>query len=295
MHASLPTVRGQYRYDVPLSESTWFRVGGKAEVLFKPADAQDLSHFLQHKPADLPVTILGVGSNIIVRDGGLNGVVVRLGRGFAQMSVSGCFVNVGAGCLDVHVAEFAAQHQLAGLAFLSGIPGTIGGALRMNAGAYGRELKDVLVEAEAILADGTLRVFSLDEMGMTYRHCGLPEGVMFTRATLRATEGDEREIRAQMEEITMAREASQPVRSRTGGSTFANPPGHKAWELIDAAGCRGMILGGAQVSQKHCNFLINTGGATAAELEQLGEAVRDKVYSNSGIRLEWEIRRIGKT
>lgn len=293
MTTPLPAIRGQYRHNVSLADSTWFRVGGPATLLFKPADADDLSHFLRTRPDDLSVTVLGVGSNLIVRDGGIDGVVVRLGRGFTSMVASGDVVQVGAACLDVHVAEFAAQHQLDGLAFLSGIPGTIGGALRMNAGAYGREIRDVLIEATGILPDGTIRTFTKDEMGLTYRHCALPEGVIFTHATLRTTHGDERQIRSQMDAITNAREASQPTRSRTGGSTFANPPAHKAWELIDAAGCRGMIIGGAQVSEKHCNFLINIGGATAADIEQLGETIRDKVYANSGIRLEWEIRRIG--
>lgn len=295
LQAVLPHVRGQYRFDVSLAETTWFRVGGKAEVVFRPADADDLAHFLQHKPAHMPVMALGATSNVIVRDAGIDGVVVRLGRGFAQMDVvDGNTLRVGAGCLDVHVAEFAAQHNIAGMEFLCGIPGGIGGALRMNAGAYGREMTDIVMSAEAVMPDGQIRTFSHDALGFSYRRCALPEGVIFVAATLRGSAGEEAVIRARMAEISANREASQPVRSKTGGSTFANPPAHKAWQLIDDAGCRGMMVGDAQVSVKHCNFLINTGAATAADIETLGEAVRDKVFTNSGIRLEWEIKRIGK-
>lgn len=291
----LPAVRGKYRENASLAETTWFRVGGAADVLFKPADVQDLADFLQAKPADVPVTVLGVGSNVIVRDGGIDGVVIRLGRGFTDMTVEGDELVVGAACLDVHVAQFAAEAGRAGLEFLVGIPGTIGGALAMNAGAYGREMVDVLVAAEAVSMDtGELRWFDCDELHYSYRHCGLEGGWVFTRARLKSAAGDTQEILQRMQAISDAREASQPVRSRTGGSTFRNPDGHKAWELIDAAGCRGMMVEGAEVSQKHCNFLINTGTATAQSLETLGEAVRQRVKDHSGIELMWEIKRIGK-
>lgn len=318
IESDLPTVRGTYRASADLSASTWFRVGGAAELLFKPADPEDLAQFIAHKPAHLPVTVLGVGSNIIVRDGGIEGVVIRLGRGFTQIEFSplpnplpgereaarsaageGQSLLVGAGCLDANVAEFAAQHSMEGLEFLSGIPGTIGGALAMNAGAYGREIKDVLIKAQAVSPTGQLLWLDAHDLQFSYRHCGLPAGWIFTAAVLRAERGDEAMIREQMASIAAARTSTQPTRARTGGSTFKNPilpdgTTKKAWELIDAAGCRGMMVGAAQVSPLHCNFLINNGGATAAEIEQLGETVREKVFANSGIRLEWEIKRIGK-
>ena len=292
----LPKVRGQYRENFVLSEVTWFRVGGKAEVLFKPADVEDLAHFLKQKPKEIPHIVIGVGSNLLVRDGGVEGVVIRLGREFANIQVEDSSqIIAGAGALDTHVAEFAAQHTIGGLEFLSGIPGTVGGALFMNAGAYESEIKDVLVWAEGIDASGNLHRFSPAECGFTYRHSSVPEGFIFTRSCLKGFAKPEAEIRARMAEIAEQRQSTQPVRSRTGGSTFANPDGKKAWQLIDEAGCRGLQKGEAKVSKMHCNFLINTGNATAKDLEDLGEEVRAKVKAKSGIDLRWEIQRIGKS
>ncbi|MAR56767.1 MAG: UDP-N-acetylenolpyruvoylglucosamine reductase [Rickettsiales bacterium] len=296
----LPPVRGRYRQNVLLAEQTWFRVGGPAEVVFKPEDREDLATFLRHKPSDLPVTILGAASNVIVRDGGLDGVLIKLGRGFNQLAFDEHteLIEAGAACLDINVAEYACEKGMAGLEFLSGIPGAIGGALRMNAGAYGAEMCDVMVEAEALDAQGNAHRLSLEEMGFSYRHCAIPDDWIFTRCWLRAKAGSQEVIRARMQEIAQSRADSQPVRARTGGSTFRNPPGKKAWELIDSAGCRGMMLGKAQVSEKHCNFLLNLldeqGGATAAELEELGDLVRQKVKDQTGEDLIWEIKRIGK-
>ena len=292
--ARLPKVRGRYRAHAALADTTWFRVGGAAEVLFRPEDEADLAAFISHVPKDIPITILGVCSNVIIRDGGIDGVVIRLGRGFTQLGVDGDVVTAGAANLDVNVAHFAADHAIAGLEFLVGIPGTIGGALAMNAGAYGREIKDVLVSARAISPTGEICTLTPQDLNYSYRSCGLSEGWIFTQAVLRGGGGDIAAIRARMDEISKAREETQPVRSRTGGSTFKNPSGNKAWELIDASGCRGMMVGEAQVSEKHCNFLINTGSASAADLEELGETVRQKVKSHSGIELQWEIKRIGK-
>ncbi len=290
----LPPVRGRYTENAPLAPTTWFRVGGPAEVMFRPADAEDLAAFMAARPADVPVTVIGVASNLLVRDGGVRGVVVRLGRGFADVAVDGEMVSAGAGALDITVAQTAAELRLTGLEFLSGIPGTIGGALRMNAGAYGGEVKDVLVEAEAVDGFGQRHRLEAARLGLAYRHCALPEHWIFTRATFQATRGDLEAIGARMAEIRRAREDSQPVRARTGGSTFANPPGMKAWVLIDRAGCRGLAIGGAQVSDKHCNFLLNTGNATAADIEALGEEVRRRVQAECGVALDWEIRRIGE-
>ncbi len=289
----LPAVRGRYRENAPLAGITWFRVGGPAEVSFRPADTEDLAYFLRHKPADVPVTVIGVGSNLLVREGGVPGVVVRLGRGFADLAVEEQDIVCGAACLDLNVATMARNAGIAGLEFLCGVPGTIGGALRMNAGAYGRETKDILIEAEAIDPHGQTHVLKADDLGMAYRRSSLPCDWIFVRARLRGTPGDPQAIGERMAEIQAARGGSQPIRSRTGGSTFKNPPGHKAWELIDKAGCRGLRRGAAMVSEQHCNFLINTGNATAADLEFLGEEVRTRVFQASGIRLEWEIRRIG--
>ena len=290
----LPVIRGRYSFDVDLSRTTWFRAGGRADVVFKPADEHDLADFLRHRPVDVPVTVIGVGSNLLIRDGGVAGVVIRLGRGLAGIDVDGDLVNAGAGALDVNVAKTALDAELAGLEFLVGVPGTIGGALRMNAGAYGRELKDVLVGARAIDPRGDVHALTPEHIGHAYRFCGLPEGWIFTAAILRAMPGDKDGIARRMADIQSERSASQPVRSRTGGSTFKNPPGARAWELIDRAGCRGLRRGGAMVSEQHCNFLINTGDAAAADLEGLGEEVRRRVFEHSGIRLEWEIRRIGR-
>lgn len=292
--ARLPQVRGRLEAGVPLADFTWFRVGGPAEVLFAPADAQDLASFLRALDDEVAVTVIGVGSNLLVRDGGVPGVVIRLGRGFGGIAIEpGSRVRAGAAVPDVKVSRAALDAGISGLTFLRGIPGTIGGALRMNGGAYGRETKDVLVEARAVNRSGDEVTLSLHEMHYTYRHCGAPEDLIFVEALLQGEPGDAETIAAEMKAITQARESTQPVRSRTGGSTFKNPEGGKAWELIDAAGMRGFSVGAAMVSEKHCNFLINTGGATARDLETLGETVRERVFETSGIALEWEIRRIG--
>ena len=290
----LPPVRGRLTADAPLAAITWFLVGGPAEVMFRPADADDLAEFLAKKPPEVPVTVIGVASNLLVRDGGVGGVVVRLGRGFTAIEISGTRVTAGAAVLDVNVAIACRAAGVGGLEFLSGIPGTVGGALRMNAGAYGREIKDVLESASALDNAGVRHELSLSEMGLGYRHCGVPEDWIFLGATLRGVEADRDAIQQRMAEIQSEREVSQPIRARTGGSTFANPPGHKAWELVDRAGCRGLARGGAMVSEKHTNFLINTGTATAADIEGLGEEVRRRVFEKFGVTLEWEIRRIGR-
>ena len=291
----LPTVRGKLRAGAVLAKTNWFGVGGPAEVLFKPADTDDLAAFLKHLPADIAVTVIGVGSNLLVRDGGLDGVVIKLGAGFTDITVTNDQVSAGAGALDVHVAQVACEHELAGLEFLSGIPGGIGGALRMNAGAYGREVADVLVSATAVDREGNIHSLKLEDLQYTYRHChGVPEDWIFTAATFRGQPDKQAAIQARMGEIATARGNSQPIKSRTGGSTFKNPDGHKAWQLVDNAGCRGLQIGGAQMSEKHCNFMINTGDATAADLENLGEEVRERVKAKSGVELQWEIRRIGK-
>lgn len=291
--ARLPAVRGRYTENVALGPITWFRVGGPAEVVFRPADIADLTDFLAAKPSDVPVTVLGVGSNLLVRDGGVPGVVVRLGRAFAAIEVEGDTISAGAGALDVNVAYTARDAGLEGFEFLSGVPGTIGGAIRMNAGAYGFEIKDVAVGARVVDPDGGTHDFSLEQLGFRYRGCGVSEESVFVSARLRGRPGDRTAIGRRMEQIRDAREQSQPIRTRTGGSTFANPPQAKAWELIDRAGCRGLRRGGAQVSEKHCNFLINIGDATAADLEGLGEEVRRRVFECTGVKLEWEIQRIG--
>jgi len=289
----LPKARGRLTADAPLAPVTWFRVGGMAEVLFRPADVEDLSAFLAALPREIPVTVLGVASNLLVRDGGVRGVVIRLLRGFVDVTVEGTTVVAGAGALDLNVALTARDHGVAGLEFLSGVPGTIGGALRMNAGAYGGEMKDIVEQAEMVHRNGERHTVSAAELGFTYRHSAAPEDAIFVSATLRGRSGDQGAIGARIVEIDQAREASQP-RSRTGGSTFVNPPGARAWELVDRAGCRGLKIGGAQVSEKHCNFLINTGDATAHDIETLGEEVRRRVFDHSGVALQWEIKRIGE-
>ena len=290
----LPSVRGELVADAPLAPLTWFRAGGNAEVLFRPADADDLADFLAKTPADIPVMVIGVGSNLLVRDGGVPGVVIRLGRGFMNITVEGdAHIRAGTAALDVAVARAAQEAGIAGLEFYRGIPGSIGGALRMNAGAYGTETKDVLVEAVAIDRQGKRHVLTNAEMKYRYRHSGVSADFIFVEALFRGRLDDKDAILARMNEITSSREATQPVRMRTGGSTFKNPEGHKSWQLIDAAGCRGLKRGGAQVSELHCNFLINTGDATASDLEELGEDVRARVKETSGVTLEWEIRRIG--
>ncbi|MFO1086326.1 MAG: UDP-N-acetylmuramate dehydrogenase [Reyranellaceae bacterium] len=288
----LPKPRGRLTAGAPLGPQTWFQAGGPAEVLFRPADRDDLATFLQALDADIPVTVLGVGSNLLVRDGGVDGVVIRLLRDFTRITVEGTEVTAGAGALDLNVALTARDHALAGLEFLSGIPGTIGGAVAMNAGAYGGELAPALISAEAVDRRGDIHCADAAALGMSYRHSSAPADWIFTSARLRAAPGDQLAIARRIAEIDAARFDSQP-RSRTGGSTFVNPPGRKAWELIDQAGCRGLRIGQAQVSEKHCNFLINLGAASAADLEALGEEVRRRVLDHSGIQLEWEIRRVG--
>jgi UDP-N-acetylmuramate dehydrogenase len=290
---TMPELRGRVLANQSLAELTWFRVGGPAQLLFMPDDESDLSYFLAHLPDDVPVTVIGLGSNLIVRDGGVSGAVVRLGRGFNEIAIDGTRVRAGAAVPDVKVARAAQEAGIAGLSFMRGIPGAVGGALRMNGGAYGRETKDALVEARAVDRRGRIHVLGNADMHYSYRHCGAPEDYIFTAATFAGEPGDPRAIAAEMEEITASREQTQPVKSRTGGSTFKNPPGGKAWQLIDGAGCRGLKRGDAQVSEMHCNFLINLGGATAADIEALGEAVRRKVEDQSGVTLEWEIKRIG--
>lgn len=290
----LPEVRGRLSRDVLMSEFTWFRVGGPAEIVFSPADEDDLADFLQTIADDIPVMTIGIGSNLLVRDGGIPGVVIRLGRGFSTIEIEDnhC-IRAGAAVPDVQLAMSAARAGIAGLAFYRGIPGSIGGALRMNGGSYGTETKDVVVEAHAVTPGGEKIILKVEDMGYTYRHCGVADDIIFTQALFNGTPGDSEQIAEDMRAITTAREATQPIKSRTGGSTFKNPDGHKSWQLIDDAGCRGLRIGGAQVSEKHCNFLINVGEATAADLEKLGETVRDRVRANSGIQLEWEIKRIG--
>ncbi|MFO1152971.1 MAG: UDP-N-acetylmuramate dehydrogenase [Rhodospirillales bacterium] len=294
----LPHVRGRYAENVALAPVTWFRVGGPAEVVFRPVDEDDLAQFLAAKPADVPVTVLGVGSNLLVRDGGVPGVVVRLGRGFAGIDASGARIVAGAGALDLNVALTARDAGIGGLEFLSGVPGTMGGALRMNAGAYGRETRDVVVSARLLDRAGNRQLLANADLGFGYRHCGVARDAIFVEATLEGEADAPATIAARMAAIREAREGSQPIRARTGGSTFANPEaaqaaGRKAWQLIDDAGCRGLRRGGAQVSEHHCNFLINTGAATAADLEGLGEEVRRRVRETSGVDLRWEIERIG--
>ena len=290
----LPKVRGRLEANAGLADLTWFRTGGPAEVLFAPADEADLASFLKDTPVDVLITVIGVGSNLLVRDGGVPGVVVRLGRGFSEVAVEEGFrIRTGSAVPDVRVARFAADNSIDGLTFLRGIPGSIGGALRMNGGAYGGETKDSLIEARAVDRKGNILVLSNADMKYTYRHCGAPEDLIFTQALLQGKSGDPVLINAAMDKITSSREATQPIKSRTGGSTFKNPPGEKSWQLIDKAGMRGFNVGPAKVSEMHCNFLINEGGATAAQIEELGETVRARVKASSGIELDWEIRRIG--
>ena len=286
-------LRGRLLANQPLADSAWFRVGGPAQVLFMPADEEDLAYGLAHIPAGVPVMVLGAASNVIIRDGGIPGVVVRLGNRFSEVKFEeGRRVRAGTGILDVRVARAARDAGVAGLEFLSGIPGGIGGALRMNAGAYGGETKDILIEARGVDRGGNVHTFGNGDMGYTYRHSRAPEDVIFTQAVFQGRPGDPAAIASAMDDIARKRKASQPP-NKTCGSTFKNPPGGKAWQLIDAAGCRGLTVGRAQVSDLHCNFLINLGNATAADIETLGETVRRRVKENSGVDLEWEIKRIG--
>jgi UDP-N-acetylmuramate dehydrogenase len=294
LRAAMPRLRGRLLANQPLAELTWFRVGGPAQVLFTPADEDDLAYFLKSLPDDVPVYVVGVGSNLIVRDGGLPGLVIRLSpRGFGETGAAGDVVSAGAAALDKRVAETAAAAGLAGLEFLFGIPGSIGGALRMNAGANGAETKDILIDATGIDRKGNQLTFGNAEMKFVYRNCGVDPSVIFTSARFRGTAAAGAAVRARMNEVQQHRETAQPIREKTGGSTFKNPPGDSAWKLIDAAGCRGLRIGDAQVSTMHCNFLINTGNATGHDIETLGETVRARVKQNSGIELHWEIKRIG--
>jgi UDP-N-acetylmuramate dehydrogenase len=292
LKARMPELRGRLLANQPLGEFTWFRVGGPAQAFFMPDDENDLAYFLRNLPTEIPVTVIGAGSNLIVRDGGVTGAVIRLGRGFNEVKVEEHRITAGTAMLDVMVARAAQPAGVAGLAFLSGIPGTIGGALRMNGGAYGGETKDVLIESHGVDRQGNLRKFTNGDMGFSYRHCSVPDDVIFTTAVLQGRAGQPDDIAAEMATIKKKRESSQP-RNRTGGSTFKNPPGHSAWKLVDDAGCRGLTIGGAQVSELHSNFLINLGGATAADIENLGETVREKVKAHSGVEMEWEIKRVG--
>jgi len=289
----LPSVRGRLEANAPLARYSWFKTGGPAEVLFHPEDADDLASFLKAKPTDVPHTVIGVASNIIVRDGGVEGIVIRIGRGFADIQLDHDIITAGAGAADINVARKARDAGLAGLEFLSGIPGTIGGGLRMNAGAYEREIKDVIIDADVLDGQGKRHRLGPDALGLGYRHSAVGEDWVFISARLQGEPGDRQDIDRRMEKISSEREKTQPIKTPTGGSTFANPKNHKAWELIDKAGCRGLVRGGAQVSELHCNFLINTGTATAADLEGLGEEVRRRVMEDSGVMLEWEIRRLG--
>ena len=295
LRAAMPDLRGRLTPNALMADITWFRVGGPAQVLFAPADEADLAYFLQHRPKDLPIFVVGLGSNLLVRDGGFKGIIIRLGRGFGDVEIlDNHRLTAGTVVPDVKVARAAAAAGIAGLAFYRGIPGSIGGALRMNAGAHGTETTNVLVSARAVDRDGNIHVLSHADMGFTYRHCGIPDDWIFTQATFQGTPGDPAEIEKQMDEVADYREKNQPVREKTGGSTFKNPPGHSAWKLIDAAGCRSLRVGGAQVSDMHCNFLINTGSATAEDIERLGETVRARVAAHSGVPLHWEIIRLGE-
>lgn len=296
IRASAPDLRGRLLANQDLSGLTWFRVGGAAQILFTPADDEDLAYLLSKLPEDIPVTVIGLGSNLIVRDGGIPGVVVRLGgKGFAEIAIEpGDRLRAGTAVPDVKVARAAVDASLDGLAFYRGIPGSIGGALRMNAGAHGGETTDVLVEARGVTRKGEIVTLSHAQMGFTYRNSAeATRDIIFTSALFQGRPGEKAAIQAEMDRVTQAREAAQPIKERTGGSTFKNPDGGKAWKLIDAAGCRGLRVGGAQVSEMHCNFLINTGGATAADVEGLGEEVRRRVKDNSGFELHWEIKRLG--
>ncbi|MGZ2412162.1 UDP-N-acetylmuramate dehydrogenase [Sphingomonas sp. F9_3S_D5_B_2] len=292
--ATVPAVRGRLTPAAPLAPLVWFKSGGRAELLFEPADEADLVKFIEELDPEVPLMALGLGSNLIVRDGGVRGVVVRLGKAFAKIEkVDETTLRCGGGASGILVSSTARDHGMAGMEFLRGIPGTVGGFVRMNGGAYGREVKDILLSARLVLRSGELVEWPVDKLGYTYRHSEVPDGAVVIEATFRGTPGDPEAIGAEMDAIARAREESQPLRSRTGGSTFKNPPGHKAWALVDAAGCRGLTIGGAQVSEKHCNFLLNLGSATSAEIEALGEEVRRRVAAKANINLEWEIQRVG--
>ena len=290
---SLPQVRGRYSFDAAMSDQTWFRVGGPADVLYKPADLDDLVYFLKKRPLDVPMYVVGAGSNLLVRDGGVRGIVIRLGRGFSFIERDGTRVTVGAAALDRTVAMSCGQWGLTGLEFLVGVPGTIGGAVKMNAGCYGSEAKDRLIWADVLTFDGTVHRLTPDQLEMTYRYTNLRPDQIVVAAQFQCDDGDSSQILARLDQLLAEREASQPVRGRTGGSTFRNPEGQSAWKLIDEAGCRGLMVGQAQVSEKHTNFLLNTDACSATDLEELGELVRQKVKDKSGHDLHWEIVRIG--
>lgn len=289
----LPKIRGRYQAEAPLGPYVWFRSGGPAQVLFKPADAQDLQHFLKHTPQSIPLTVIGVGSNLLIRDGGVKGVVIKLGKGFNEIRVEGTTLTIGAAALDHTVALESAEQGLSGFEYFIGIPGTIGGAIKMNAGAYGQEVKDHLISCDIISRSGERFTKKTDQLDFAYRSSNIADTDIIIAATFQGRSGTPEAIHTRLKEIVHQRESTQPVRSRTGGSTFKNPLPQKAWELIDQAGCRGLTLGGAQISEKHCNFLINTGNATSADLENLAETVRKRVQEKTGVLLQWEIKRIG--
>jgi UDP-N-acetylmuramate dehydrogenase len=293
LKAAIPGLRGSLEANAPMAPLSWFRTGGPAQVLFTPADEDDLALFLAYAPVGLPRLVVGLGSNLLVRDGGFPGIVIRLGKGFSAIEIDGLRVRAGAGAPDVKVARAAAEAGIAGLAFMRGIPGAVGGLLRMNGGAYGGETADVLVEARALDAQGRAITLTRAQMDFSYRHCGAPDDLIFVEALFEGRAGDREVIMAEMNAITEARSSTQPVNTRTGGSTFKNPPSYKAWQLVDQAGCRGLRIGGAQVSELHCNFLIAHPGATAADIEALGEEVRRRTFETSGVMLEWEIKRVG--
>ncbi len=292
--ASPPAVRGKLTANAPLAPLVWFKAGGHAQWLFEPKDLADLQDFLAHLDPSVPVMALGLGSNMIVRDGGVPGVVIRLGKAFAKVSADGVTLTCGGGASGILVSSTARDACVAGVEFLRSIPGTVGGFVRMNGGAYGGEVKDILIDCDVVLRDGSLATLANADLGYTYRHSELPEGAVVVSARFEGRAGDPADIQAEMDRISAAREASQPLRSKTGGSTFKNPEGHKAWQLVDEAGCRGLQIGGAQVSEKHTNFLLNTGEATSTQIEDLGEEVRRRVRERSGVELEWEIQRVGR-
>lgn len=293
-HNFMPNVRGKVQYNAPLSKLSWFRTGGQADLLFTPYDEQDLCDFLMQLPDGIPVTPLGVGSNMLIRDGGIDGAVIRFGKNFSTIKIEDDTITAGTGTPDISVARAALDAKLTGFEFLRGVPGTIGGALKMNAGAYGAEVSDIFKSARAVDRKGKVHILKTDQMGFSYRHTSAPEDYIFTEGTFIGTPGNADQIQRRMNEIGEAREESQPLRTRTGGSTFKNPEGLSAWKLVEAAGCRGLKIGGARVSAKHCNFLINEGDATSKDIEELGEEVRQRVLKETGITLEWEIKRIGR-
>ncbi len=293
-HNFMPNVRGKVQFNAPLSKLSWFRTGGQADLLFTPYDEKDLCDFLMQLPDGIPVTPLGVGSNMLIRDGGIEGAVIRFGKNFSKTKIEDDTITAGAGTPDISVARAALDAKLTGFEFLRGVPGTIGGALKMNAGAYGAEVSDIFNSARAVDRKGTVHILNSDQMGFSYRHTSVPEDYIFTSGTFIGSPGNAEQIQQRMNEIGEAREESQPLRTRTGGSTFKNPEGLSAWKLVEAAGCRGLKIGGARVSEKHCNFLINEGDATSKDIEELGEEVRRRVLKETGIELEWEIKRIGR-